>query len=906
MKSIVQDATVIILAAGDTDAAKAAARGHLFEQFMAQVMHNLGYARPTSSVLNRTADGSELDIDITHELNRSRAIAECKAYRSNIDLAKLSNFYGKLCYQRLVGDNPGLQGFFFAIPRFTAEAREYASEIEKKDDKFRTLTAVDINELMQSRGLAPKLNDDEQHSDPALIVHATGQYAAALQLDSKTRMAHCVDVTARTGAVPQEVLDLLATHPYAQGLPIVDISVDGAKSPNVDRLTASQPLVEVRGSDSDFQYQFPASPRYFVGRKKVSGDLDDHITANAGPFVLNAQSGWGKSSLALKVASRNKGVSLVLDTRTANSPSYVSAALRKAGLRAEQQGRIILPPSASWASVDAAVSTIAQSEWIGEGSLLVIFDQFENVFTNHALTQEFRNLALLNREESSILTVGYCWKTDFVDWIENHPYQLRDQIKSSSRIWTLAPLVSREVDLVLRRLEKQIGAKLTRELRQRLREYSLGLPWLLKKLSGHLISEISAGKTQEQLIGEALNIQSLFDSDLAKLGPEERDALNFIAQWAPVRAAEITERFNSSVVQSLVDERLIVQVGDKLDTYWDTFRDYLNSGRVPIEDSFILRIHPNSVAGLVSELLAANGATAIADVAAAWEVSEKSVGNSARELRQLGLASLNSGTLTLLPELLASENVEHELRRRVATSLRRHRAFSAFAELSERGQGRVSIPEFSSKLQETFTSIEGTPHTWTQYASTFLAWFEYAGLIMASGPGYSMAPEGAEGKGSLTTRSPRALRTGTFPTSAAGPALKLLIDSDGVHVSPPSGKKASFNQLIALRAIKPVDENSGQYLIYPNLMRGGEVDPAVLLGLLRGVPGGPEAISLLEADPAVSATLIGGVFGKAQKVTWTDSTRDLVGRSFFAWARAAGLKTQRKSRSKPNQPSKNE
>jgi hypothetical protein len=61
-------------------------------------------------------------------------------------------------------------------------------------------------------------------------------------------------------------------------------------------------IVTVAGSHSDFdEYQLPASPKYFVGRKRLVEALGHALDARAGVLVLNAKSGWGKSSAALRL-----------------------------------------------------------------------------------------------------------------------------------------------------------------------------------------------------------------------------------------------------------------------------------------------------------------------------------------------------------------------------------------------------------------------------------------------------------------------------------------------------------------------------------------------------------------------------------------------------------------------------
>ncbi|GIG39235.1 nSTAND1 domain-containing NTPase [Cellulomonas phragmiteti] len=891
---VVQDPVIILLAEGDDAGSQANARGHLFESFMARVMHQLGYKEPTQSKLNVRADGFEVDISAQHDLNDAHAVAECKALATNINVNQATAFYGRLTALRFKQTN--LDGFLFAIPRLTADAAQFVESVRKNDPRFFAYTAGDIWDLLQRRGLTDPISG-ENVSDQALVVHSSGIYCAAIELDPETRTGRRIVVNAKNrGGVPDSVLRQLDESDYARGLPVV--AYGASTSAPVSGYTAPV-IVEVHGSGSDFEYQLPASPKYFVGRRDAVNRIEDKVAHAGGPFVLNAQSGWGKSSLALKVASTVEGVGLVFDTRTAGAPTYVAGALRHAALTAQVRGLVKLPADATWATTEGALATIDRAEWSPDKRILVIFDQFENVFTDTALTAEFRDVALWTSENRSHITVGFAWKTDYVDWIETHPFRLRDQIREVATVVTLQPFGSAEVDTILRRLEQAGGVALSRELRQRLREYSQGLPWLLKKLTGHLLGEFKRGKTQEQLISEALNVQDLFVSDLAGLSPGERECLNFVARFAPAQASEVTERFQASLVQSLLNQRLVVQVGEKLDTYWDIFRDYLNTGRVPIEDSYILRQSPNSVARLVSELLAQGGGAATSAIAESWDTTENVVWNTARELRQLGLARSESGRVDLIAEIAEAVDSEREIRTRVARALRRHKAWTIFIELAERGQGRVAASLFARRLQEAFPAVSGTTNTWVTYARTFLAWCAYAGLALPDANAFILAPDGSSGVGSLTTKTPATIKRGVFPTLAPGPAIDILSKlQEDPSYQVPREKRKYLTQLVTLGALVASGVSPGEYRVAPGLFDAGVLSTQALRQMLEGVPGGRDAIAALTNDSGLRAVAAGAVFEGAYNASWTDSTKDLVGRSFFGWARAAGLSTRRGSREK--------
>ena len=890
---VVQDPVVLVLVDGDNPGAVSHAKGHLFEQFIANLLHTLGYEKPTTLNLNVTSTGVELDVSVQHEMDGIAALVECKAYSSPVKSEHLSTFYGKLSTARL--DEPTTRGFLVAIPRLTGDGQEVAARISASDKTFRVLTAIDIWKILTDRGLIALPDVAGQVSDYALVVHSSGLYAACLEIDASTKTAARVLIRAKAGGVHADVIRLLGENVYSQNLRVDDVASKAPPSEAPRIAIAADPIiVEVSGSQSDFEYQLPAAPKFFVGRRGALKEAKLRLENRTRLVVLNAQSGWGKSSLALKIAAQAKslgGHALVIDARTASSTAYVPAVLRKAAESAQTAGLIVLKDSASWASSSSALKSLEEADWLSDdGRLVIFFDQFENVFKDEELTRQFRDLALLALDSSIPLLIGFAWKTDFVGWTESHPYQLRDEIRNGASLLSLEPFGPGDVDTILKRLQKEVGVKLSREIRQRLREYSQGLPWLLKKLSGHLIQEFRDGKTQEQLVAEALNVGNLFESDLAALSPSERETLNFIARYAPIQAGEVTERFNAGVVQSLLDRRLIVQVGEKLDTYWDTFRDYLNTGRAPIEDSYILRQTPGSVARLLSEVLAHGGEITVAELASSWSTSENVVFNVAREIRQLGLALYKPNQIQLTPEILDASDVELEVRRRVARALRRHKAFSALSELTERGQGVATASQFARQLELVFPAVEVTPSTWDTYARVFVAWFEYAGLVRAEGSTLGLVPEGSPGKGFLTS-TPSGPRTAqAFPTTTSGPGLRLLAElavgpQPLSHYSTRSDRRA-LAQLLTLKAVEAHDD---VVRVVDGLFDSSGLQEAKLRELLGAVLGGQEALAMLASNPEADQSEVGAVIQTAYKAEWADTTVSSVGKAFRGWAKAAGV-----------------
>lgn len=894
---------IVIVADGDTPSSQANARGHLFERFVARLFEAFGCNAPTKSCVNVRQNGYEVDISTNFTLTREPAIAECKAYSSVLPLSALSTFYGKLSAERF--DSQFMHGWFVAVPGMTADGHEFARKLEAGDKRFRLVTATDIYQLVQKKSWAKPIlaQDGGVLSDHALLLTENGVAALAKQLDPSTRLPIRVLVRRAGGNITALELTLLTATDYASGLPVLDCAASTIPDKHAQP-TDAPTLVTVVGSGTDFEYQFPASPAFFVGREELLArvkKLSEDAGGNGRVIVLNAQSGWGKSSLALRIAYQVEtggGAAAVFDTRTAVTPTYVAAALRKAMTDAEAKGKLSLPSDASFASLQSALRTLQASVWRPSAPLLIIFDQFENVFRDSRLTQEFRDLALSVRELSVPILLGFCWKTDLVGLTENYPYRLRDEIRGASLVINVEPFGPREVGTLLARLARAAGTSLSADLKQRLREYSQGLPWLLKKLASHILTQLQAGTTEETLLAESLNIEGLFEQDLAALEATEVEALKAIARVSPVLVTEIVERVNPSVIQSLVDQRLVVRVGERIDVYWDTFREFLISGKLSVEDTYILRQRAAATSKLLQYIVNKGGEVTTAEATLAMATSQHVVFNVARELRQLGVLVPKSGSILLSEQFRATTPTENQIRERVARSLRRHTVFAKLQSLlASSPSHEVSLDTLATEMPSLFPAVEATPHTWRVYAVSFGSWLDYSGLVRLRGQ-VLCEPGGSTRKVTLLSADDGLRRNKTFPQS--GPEIAFDYLRAKLHTSPlaltDSSKQKAHNDLYVL-GIMDVDGNliplasdtAAKLLSEPP-------EAATIRELLSRVPGGNVALSLIEAKPDVSPEKVGEALRDAYGLSWASSTTRMAGTKFRVWARYAGLATAKLKR----------
>jgi len=381
-------------------------------------------------------------------------------------------------------------------------------------------------------------------------------------------------------------------------------------------------IVEVRGSSACFEYQFPASPEHFVGRQQILKEFDSYVTEvinkkNASrSILLEGNSGWGKSSVVLACVDRlntSGHFAIAIDSRSASSSQFairvIDYSLSKFQNFNDLMSRDLKQKTIT--GFDGAIEILLEIGKTLEANKKVLFiflDQFENLFFGNEVLAKVRDLFLKIQDTQTNIVLGFSWKTNIVALTDDFPYEIRNTIATTSKRITVDTFSDIETTALLKKLKEELKVQKIREdLKFFLSEFSQGYPWLFKKLCAHVKTQIENHTPQAEIAYSLLNIEELFEDDLQDLSSEEEDALRQIAKLAPISIQELGEEFKPEIIQCLVNRRLLVRIGSKYDVYWDIFRDYLNSGSIPVQENYILRTQVGSILPAIELLVSSGG-----------------------------------------------------------------------------------------------------------------------------------------------------------------------------------------------------------------------------------------------------------------------------------------------------------
>ncbi len=474
-------------------------KGQFFERFVSDILKPLRF-----SVQNRIrVTGMEIDL-LARALDEPRTVlVECKAQRDALPADTISKLIGNVAIRRADA------GWLFSTCDLSKDGRGQWQEIQNDAELSRKFVwyppdrLIDI--LLDQKAIQPPPAIPNRPAviagDATLVVNPAGRWWLVEILEQGVP-AYFTVFDATTGvpvgeeaavevAKASDRFSALKHLPQTQGRPVEQLS--SAPRFQVARVVAGEAWDDLR----------PARPADFVGRDDVLNQILQFVSSvqlegtTTRTFAVQGPSGWGKSSLMLKLvdmASQGRRISncsiTAVDTRSATNLAFVGGAIRtalqdaaKAGLLAKGFSPTISSLTHPLDSPD--VSDSFDSLRARKAVVVLIFDQFEELFAKEPLFGIFsavRELSLDLDSKQAPLVLGFAWKTD-ISHPQQHPaYHLWHELKDRRLDIPIRRFGTGDIARLLTRAGKETGVMLNPALRGRLTDQCQGYPWLLKKL----------------------------------------------------------------------------------------------------------------------------------------------------------------------------------------------------------------------------------------------------------------------------------------------------------------------------------------------------------------------------------------------------------------------------------------
>lgn len=793
----------IILEDGSSNKAK----GNCFEDLIRNLLSRHSYKIRQ----NIRFTGMELDLLAEHNFEKSILYVECKA-KEKVSSIELRTFFANVFHHKAD------KGYFFRTQELESDAGGLLNEY-RADERYKNLTFFEPDDIIQMLSEGKMLFEPISQlakfkiSKKILAVTYFGDYLIYLINESNALPTKYLIVNAQHNNknVDSGDIDKLKDKiSELTNLTLISITSIDKPIPTHNKSDLSiETISEVQESENWYDY-LPASANknHFVGRDeirtKILGYLKDIRDGNSSKriFYLNGKSGWGKSSLVLEIKERcqnkhykKKFYALAIDTRSAISDNFVALSFKKLIGAAIDNGFLekdIFSKEITFSSSNdllssESVKSLNENLKIKNKFLVLIFDQFEDVFRKKDFFKTFYKFLTDVTDLKPNIIIGFSWKSDFFIQSDDPSYHIWQQAKEQAREFTISEFGEKEIDGIIKQLEGSVG-HLDKGIKERIKESSQGLPWLTKKLCIHIYDQINSGLGKEKLIESNLNILDLFKKDEERLSPSEIKALKIIAKKANDGSffdeTEVGDVIQTDTISSLLHKRLIIRSGANYNIYWDIYRDYLVTGNIPIiGESYLLRQGVNLCLE-VFLLFDANKSESMDTLLAKHPkgISAETLINILIELRNFGFVQKNDDNYVV------SSGIDISKHGFIEFITNRFQNYTPYIALQKLPQSKISKSDVIHVLKNIFKQ-DFQDKTWDSYAKNIISWFLLSDLDLKN-----KLIEPTKGRGKSKSSLMLGDRSNLIPRSS----LKEILEQIPLLSSNPSLINSKFNRDILL------------------------------------------------------------------------------------------------------------
>ena len=886
-------------------------KGDLLESIAAELLNIQGYSVATQ--VRRTA--TELDLLCRHTINNRQIYVECKAHREPLTANALKNLLGTVTFHDYS------EGWLITAGPLGKDAKGFQDEWETKTQDQRqqlsiytpqrAITALVSAGLIADPPLHPLPPSDAHVSlgDWVLLITPHGRFWAQPILISGAPEA--VQVFAATdGALITDPVLLRRLAAVDSTLSNLDFEYRSVRlHPEVPaRVTEDRQhdVIQVQHGESWSDYR-PSRPQDFVGRKPAQDAILEFLngvrsgTTNTRVFAVTGDSGMGKSSLIAKLRSRarntryrNRYFLYAVDVRAATRPSYVLSSLLSGLRQARTSGFIDFDPAVLEISDHAEplssppVQEVLRTAREQRRVICLVFDQFEELYSKADLFpvfEEAQRLFLSAASAESNLVLGFAWRTDSTVHQDHPAYFMWHRLRDHRFEVPIGRFTHSEASKAITIFERELGQKLLPGMRRQIAENSQGYPWLLKKLCIHLYGQLQAGESQAKLL-DTLDVETLFAEDLKALSPPELTHLKIIAAQAPADWHEVIESAGAETLKALQDKRLIVRSGDRINLYWDLFREYVLTEKAPSVPFTYVTVASVGTLLAIAEQLTHGEPRSFEELGQLVGIRATTAQNIVHDLVMFRVAQRSGSRAVLDPEISSVDS--SAVLTRIRAVLKRHALYLALAAADE-GDTVFGLGDLIDALRKSNPTARHGSDTWKMYAERMALWLCTAGLLRTTSTGWMVRDHGgpiAPAEHLRRGKRGRAHRKGfqgeAPPERVVGCLGWIRETSARTKAEVVETGYRNARAVLARFGLVQVGSDGARQLRQPEVV--GQSQDVVWMAAWKDETL-QQVIEWLREEPAITGSQVGERLAQLEEESWKPQSRTRIGNGLLRWAR---------------------